>query len=77
MLEEHIILPINIAGGATMDIAALAITMSQAQLMQNVSLAVTDKVMETQQMQGQQLTEMMKTADAPHPNLGQKIDISI
>ncbi len=60
-----------------MDIAALAMTMSQAQLMQNVSLAVTDKVMETQQMQGQQLAEMMKTADAPHPNLGQKIDISI
>ena len=77
MLEEQIILPINIAGGATMDIAALAISMSQAQLMQNVSLAVTDKAMEAQQMQGQQLAEMMKTAAVPHPNLGQKIDISI
>ncbi|KGR83397.1 YjfB family protein [Lysinibacillus odysseyi] len=60
-----------------MDIAALSITMSQAQLMQNVSLAVAGKVMETQQMQIQQVTEMMESMDAPHPDLGQKIDISI
>lgn len=60
-----------------MDIAALSITMSQTQLMQNVSLAVVGKVMETQQVQVQQMTEMMESVDAPHPNLGQKIDISI
>lgn len=77
MLDEYIILPINITGGATMDIAALSITMSQTQLMQNVSLAVAGKVMETQQVQVQQMTEMMESVDAPHPNLGQKIDISI
>lgn len=57
-----------------MDIAALSIAMSQSQLMQNVSLAVADKVMETQQ---QQVTELMESAHAPHPNLGQMIDISI
>lgn len=60
-----------------MDIAALSITMSQTQLMQNVSLAMAGKVMETQQMQGQQMMEMMKTVDAPHPHLGQNMDISI
>ena len=58
-----------------MDIAALSIAMSQSQLMQNVSLAVTNKVLETQQQQAQQLTELM--VDAPHPSLGQSIDISI
>lgn len=60
-----------------MDIAALSMAMSQTQLMQNVSLAVAGKVMETQQIQAQQMTEMMESADAPHPTLGQKIDISI
>ena len=60
-----------------MDIAALSIAMSQSQLMQNVSLAVADQVMETQQLQVQQMTELMETVDAPHPNLGKMIDISI
>ena len=60
-----------------MDIAALSITMSQSQLMQNVSLAVADQVMEMQQQQVQQVTELMESAHAPHPNLGQMIDISI
>ena len=60
-----------------MDIAALSIAMSQSQLMQNVSLAVADKVMETQQQQVQQMTESMESVHASHPNLGQMIDISI
>ena len=60
-----------------MDVAALSITMSQSQLMQNVSLAVADQVMETQQQQVQQMTDLMESAPAPHPNLGQMIDISI
>ena len=60
-----------------MDIAALSIAMSQSQLMQNVSLAVANKVMETQQQQVQQITQSMESVDAPHPNLGQMIDISI
>ena len=60
-----------------MDIAALSIAMSQSQLMQNVSLAVADQVMEKQQQQAQQVTELMESAHAPHPNLGQMIDISI
>ena len=60
-----------------MDIAALSIAMSQSQLMQNVSLAVADQVMEAQQQQVQQVTELMESAHAPHPSLGQMIDISI
>lgn len=60
-----------------MDIAALSMAMSQTQLMQNVSLAVANKVMETQQVQAQQITELLETVDAPHPSSGQSIDISI
>ncbi|MGM9945700.1 MAG: YjfB family protein [Lysinibacillus sp.] len=60
-----------------MDIAALSIAMSQSQLMQNVSLAVADKIMETQQQQVQQMIELTESAPAPHPSLGQMIDISI
>jgi hypothetical protein len=57
-----------------MDIAALSMTLSQQQLMQNVSLAVTKQAMEIQQQSTEQLVEMV---DAQHPTLGQSIDISI
>lgn len=57
-----------------MDIAALSITLSQQQLMQNVSLAVTKQAMEFQQQSTEQLVEMI---DAPHPTLGQSVDFSI
>ena len=57
-----------------MDIAALSMTLSQQQLMQNVSLAVTKQAMELQQQSTEQLVEMVH---AQHPNLGQTIDISV
>ncbi|MGN7476800.1 YjfB family protein [Solibacillus silvestris] len=57
-----------------MDIAALAMTMKQAELMQNVSLAVTKQAMEFQEQSAEQLLEVI---DAPHPTLGQTIDISV
>lgn len=57
-----------------MDIAALSMTLSQQQLMQNVSLAVTKQAVEIQQQSTNQLVEMV---NAQHPNLGQTIDISV
>ncbi|MCM0624449.1 YjfB family protein [Lysinibacillus sp. OL1_EC] len=57
-----------------MDIAALSMTMNQAALMQNVSLAVTKQTMEMQQQNTEQLVEML---DAPHPTAGHTIDIQI
>ena len=57
-----------------MDIAALSMTLSQQQLMQNVSLAVTKQAVEIQQESTNQLVEMV---NAQHPNLGQTIDISV
>lgn len=73
-LDMILLLPIKGVGGATMDIAALSISMSQAQLMQNVSLAVVNQAMEVQQQNTEQLVDMM---DAPHPTLGNVIDIQI
>lgn len=57
-----------------LDIAALAMSMKQAQLMQNVSLAVTKQAMEAQEQNTEQLLEVI---DAPHPTSGHTIDVSI
>ncbi len=57
-----------------MDIAALSMMMSQQQLLQNVSLAVSKQAIELQQDMTEQVVEMI---DAPHPTLGQSIDLSI
>ena len=57
-----------------MDIAALSMMLSQQQLMQNISLAVTKQAMEIQQQSTDQLVEMV---DVQHPTLGQSIDILI
>ncbi|MEG0020485.1 MAG: YjfB family protein [Oscillospiraceae bacterium] len=48
-----------------MDIAAMSIGLNQAKLMQSVSLAMTKKVMNMQQQQGQQLVEAMAKATPP------------
>ncbi|WP_442599811.1 YjfB family protein [Neobacillus sp. D3-1R] len=55
-----------------MDIAALSIGMNQASLSQSVGIALTKKVMETSEQNSVQLLKMM---EAPHPHLGQSIDI--
>jgi hypothetical protein len=57
-----------------MDIAALAMSMKQAQLMQHVSLAVTKQAMEFQEQSSEQMIEIL---DAPHPTLGHTIDVAI
>ena len=57
-----------------MDIAALSLTMNQAKLMQNVSLAVTKVAIEHQYENTAQLVVML---DAPHPTKGQLVDIEI
>lgn len=57
-----------------MDIAALAMSMNQMQLLQNVSLAVTKQAMDFQQQSTEQLMEVI---DAPHPTAGHSIDMSV
>lgn len=62
-----------------MDIAALSTAMSQVNLGQQVSIALTKKVMDTAEVNAAALTEMLKTSSvqAPHPTLGKNIDISV
>jgi len=60
-----------------MDIAALSIAMSQTSLAQSASLQVLSMSKNMAEQQGQQMTEMLKTVPAPHPNLGGSLDISV
>lgn len=59
--------------GTTMDImsdiAATSMSMHQASLQQDVSLAVTKKVMDTQELAGQEMLRML-----PEPPRGEYID---
>lgn len=55
-----------------MDIAALSIGLSQASLHQNVNLALTKNILDTAQQTNEQL---LKMTEAPHPNLGNTIDV--
>ena len=57
-----------------MDIAALAMSMKQTELMHDVSLAMTKKMMEFQEENAEQIVEVI---DASHPILGQTIDIFV
>lgn len=57
-----------------MDIAALAMSMKHTELIQDVSLAMTKKMMEFQQENAEQIVEVI---DASHPVLGKTIDISV
>ncbi|WP_339213209.1 YjfB family protein [Solibacillus sp. FSL W8-0372] len=57
-----------------MDIAALAISMKQVDLMQNVSIAVTKQSMEFQE---QSIEQLIEVTNVSHPTLGHTIDISI
>ena len=66
-------MPIKSVGGVHLDIAALAMSMKQAELMQNVSLTVTKTSNGISENQAEQVVEV---SDAPHPTLGQTIDVS-
>lgn len=57
-----------------MDIAAMSTAMAQSNLMQQVSLSVTKKAMDTTEVQMQGIIDMMQSAT---PNFGQRLDISV
>lgn len=64
-------------GVQNMDIAALSMAMSQVSVAQSASLQVMSMSKDMAEQQGQQLTEMLKSVPAPHPNLGGSLDISV
>lgn len=55
-----------------LDIAALSVGMHQASLGQSVGLALTKMSMENAQQNAAQMIEMIQ---APHPSLGNSIDL--
>jgi len=55
-----------------MDIAAISIDMNQSALQHNVSIALAKKAMETEQQSSNQMIQMLQ---APHPTLGNTIDL--
>ncbi|OMP66161.1 YjfB family protein [Domibacillus epiphyticus] len=48
---------------------------AQASFAQKVNLALTKKVLDTAELKGDQMVEMLKTSQAPHPTLGMSIDL--
>jgi len=61
-----------------LDIAAMSIAMNQAQVKQQASLSVMKSAMSTAEVNGQALIDMLESSSvpqAPHPNLGTKIDV--
>ncbi|MEX3716003.1 YjfB family protein [Cytobacillus horneckiae] len=52
--------------------AALSIAMNRASLSQNVSVALTKKVLESTEQNSAELIKMLET---PHPTLGNSIDL--
>ncbi|MFD2044457.1 YjfB family protein [Ornithinibacillus salinisoli] len=62
-----------------MDIAAMSVAMNQAQVRSDASLAVMDNVMNVMEQQGTQLTEMLQqtVSGAPHPSLGNQVDLQV
>jgi hypothetical protein len=58
-----------------MDIAALSVYMSQSNLSQQVSLAVTKKVMDVSDETSQNMIKMLETS--VNPNLGVNLDVRV
>lgn len=64
----------SIFRGDYMDVAKVSMAMSQAQLKQQANLSVMKKAMDTTEMTGDALIEMLNES-VPHPHLGGKVDV--
>lgn len=58
-----------------MDISALSTSMSQTQLMNNVSVALLSKQLDTLENAGDSMIRMME--QSVNPNLGSNIDVTV
>ena len=58
-----------------MDVAALSMSMSMANLQTQIGIALMDKAMETAEITTDGIQQMMEASVTPH--LGQMIDISL
>lgn len=64
---------LDIKGVDYMDIAMLAMNMSQINLQNQVSIAVADKAMDTQKIQNQDVLQML-TKSSVTPSFGHTLD---
>lgn len=63
-------------GGDQVDIAAMSMVNSQAQVKAQASLKVMANVKDVMNQQGEHLIEMLQTSNpAPHPTHGNKVDV--
>jgi len=62
-------------GDDFMDISTLAMNMSQISLQQDVGVAMLDKTMDSAEVAGQGIQQMINSV--PTPNLGGSIDIRL
>lgn len=62
-----------------MDIAAMSTALATNQLRSDASLAIMGNVMDLMKQQNAQLAEMAQTTtpNAPHPALGNMLDVSV
>jgi len=62
-----------------MDIAAMSVVMANHQVRADASLAVMTNVKKMVEQQGQQLVDMLQQtgSPAPHPTLGNTIDVNL
>ncbi|WP_099159432.1 YjfB family protein [Virgibacillus ndiopensis] len=60
-----------------MDVAAVSVAMANTQVRADASLAIMGKVKGLMEQQGQQMMEMLQQSgpQAPHPSLGNVIDL--
>lgn len=61
------------SGGDPMDIAAMSLSLSACSTNTNISIAMMSKVLDTVEVAGEALTEMIESV--PTPGLGERIDI--
>ncbi|WP_188456641.1 YjfB family protein [Virgibacillus oceani] len=62
-----------------MDVAAMSVVMANTQVRADASLAVMSKVKGLMEQQGQQLMELLQQSGprAPHPTLGNVVDLEV
>ncbi len=60
-----------------MDIAALSFSMSTNRIASNIGVALMSKVLDTMEVSGEALTEMIETASVPTSGLGEHLDIRV
>lgn len=60
-----------------MDIAALSFSMSTSRVSSNMGIALLSKVLDTAEVTGEAINEMIESASVTVPGLGEYLDIRV